>query len=384
MLTVCCLATCEGAKLGKKGSKNHPNQLAVGIDFTGCEVEPETGFCCIEKEEEVSSLQKDSILECVHKNIEKCHYTYVTTFESTQEEVCDETFEKSCQVTFSQQVFNETVKRCHTPVVKVCDGSGPKECKVAYESSCSTHYVEQQPGKFVGDTKCEKLPLNICGSGCVVEEGPEECYDQIVQSILDVPLETCDLNPQKICRFVTKLLPRLQPKPECTIIPQEHCQLKHSTPQQVTKPILTKWCQDPNSIEDEEKELDNEVQLLPLGIEPGVSVVLEPGLPVEILPNVPQPLLPPLPPPILPPPILVPSPLPLTLPPPPPTPQPQFQPAFQSPPPPPPPPLPTQQQLPTALYAAPPPTPRAGRNLINKVAPAGYNAPTNRRSKPRY
>jgi hypothetical protein len=32
------------------------------------------------------TIAKDPILECVHKNIEKCHYTYVTQFTPAQEE----------------------------------------------------------------------------------------------------------------------------------------------------------------------------------------------------------------------------------------------------------------------------------------------------------
>ena len=31
-----------------------------------------------------------------------------------------------------------------------------------------------------GDTKCEKLPVEICGAGCVTEEQPEECHDKQV------------------------------------------------------------------------------------------------------------------------------------------------------------------------------------------------------------
>merc|ERR1711963_1286109 len=95
-----------------------------GIDFSGCQEDPETGLCCVEKEETVTSLEKEPILECTHKNVEQCHYTYVTQFTPSQEEVCEENFEK-------------------------------------------------QPGKFVGDTSCEKLPIEICGAGCTFEEGEE-------------------------------------------------------------------------------------------------------------------------------------------------------------------------------------------------------------------
>jgi hypothetical protein len=34
-------------------------------------------------------------------------------------------------------------------------------------------------GKFVGDSKCEKLPLEVCGAGCLFKEGEEECHDKV-------------------------------------------------------------------------------------------------------------------------------------------------------------------------------------------------------------
>ena len=121
-----------------------------GVDFSGCQNDPETGLCCVDKEETVVSIQKDPILECTHKNVEKCHYTYVTQFEPAQEEVCEENFEKTCQITFKQQAQEETVQKCYRPLEKVCNGQGPEECRTVYESSCTTRYVEKQPGKFVG------------------------------------------------------------------------------------------------------------------------------------------------------------------------------------------------------------------------------------------
>merc|ERR1711935_622568 len=228
----------------RSGRQEDDGSVQGGIDFSGCQEDPETGLCCVEKEEQVTTLKKDPILECVHKNTEQCHYTYVTQFKPSQEEVCEENFEKQCSIIFKQQAYNETVKKCYKPVEKVCNGQGPEECRTVYESSCTTKYVEKQPGKFVGDTSCEKLPIEICGAGCTYEEGLEECHEKVLVSLVDVPEEVCDLNPQKICRFITKLVPKLSPKHECTIVPKETCVLKFSQPRQMDKPLKTRWCLD--------------------------------------------------------------------------------------------------------------------------------------------
>merc|ERR1739848_565747 len=205
-------------QLARTGRQEEPVQ--GGIDFSGCQEDPETGLCCVEKEETVTSLEKEPILECTHKNVEQCHYTYVTQFTPSQEEVCEENFEKQCSITFKQQAYNETVKKCYKPVEKVCNGQGPEECRTVYESSCSTKYVEKQPGKFVGDTGCEKLPIEICGAGCVFEEGVEECHDKVLTSLVDVPEEHCDLNPQKICKLSPSWCPSLPPSTNAQLFPK--------------------------------------------------------------------------------------------------------------------------------------------------------------------
>merc|ERR1711981_510746 len=48
------------------------------------------------------------------------------------------------------------------------------------------------------------------------------------------------------CRFQTKLVPKLKPEHECTIIPQEICQLKFDSAREEVKPFMSKWCIDPN------------------------------------------------------------------------------------------------------------------------------------------
>jgi len=252
----------HGPQLGRQGRQE---AVSGGVDFSGCEEDPETGLCCVDKEETVQTIEKEPILECTHKNTEQCHYTYVTQFKPTQEEVCDETFEKSCSITFKQQAYNETVQHCYKPVTKECNGQGEEVCQTVYESSCTTKYVEKQPGKFVGDTGCEKLPVEICGAGCVFAEGDQECHDKVLTSLVDVPEEHCDLNPQKICKFTTKLVPSLSPKHECTIVPKETCILKHSAPKPVSAPLLTRWCLDPTPAAPGESYDEEDALGAPLG-----------------------------------------------------------------------------------------------------------------------
>ncbi|XP_023322351.1 uncharacterized protein LOC111696834 [Eurytemora carolleeae] len=217
--------------------------ITGGIDFSKATRTPD-GRLCVIKEESVETVSKDPILACTHKNLEKCHYTYVTYFRPAQEEVCEENFEKRCQITFRQEATKETIRKCYKPQEKVCNGQGEEECRTVYESSCSTKYIEKTPGKFIGDTSCEKLPVEICGRGCVNREGAEECHNKEIDTLVDIPEEVCDLNPQKTCRLQTKLVPSLKPKQECTTVPQETCTLNFSQPKRGKKPLRTEWCLD--------------------------------------------------------------------------------------------------------------------------------------------
>ena len=231
-----------------------------GVDFSQA-TRTADGRLCVIKEDTIETISKGPILECTHKNIEKCHYTYITLFKSAQEEECNENFEKSCQITFRQEASSEMVRKCYRPQEKVCNGDGPEQCRTVYESFCTTKYVEKSPGKFVGDTNCQKLPVEICGQGCNVEEGEEECHDKQIDTLVDIPEEVCDLNPQKICRLVTRLVPSLKPERECIIVPKETCNLKFSQPRVEKKPLRTEWCLDESPVQtDSSPEEGNGIQ----------------------------------------------------------------------------------------------------------------------------
>ena len=94
--------------------------------------------------------------------------------------MCDENFESNCQITFKMEPSTETFQKCNKPLQKVCNGQGAMQCKTMYETVCSTKYVEKHKGVFVGDSKCERMPIKMCGKGCTAIELKEQCRDEEV------------------------------------------------------------------------------------------------------------------------------------------------------------------------------------------------------------
>ena len=57
---------------GQEARRGRQDDKVQGvINFSGCEEDPDTGLCCVDKEETVTTIKKDPILECSHKNIEQ-------------------------------------------------------------------------------------------------------------------------------------------------------------------------------------------------------------------------------------------------------------------------------------------------------------------------
>ncbi len=55
----------------------------------------------------------------------------------------------------------------------------------------------------------------------------------------------CTLEPQRECRHVTKLVPRLKPTENCVDVPKEVCVRNRVNPRRVQKPVIKKWCYTP-------------------------------------------------------------------------------------------------------------------------------------------
>ena len=47
-----------------------------------------------------------------------------------------------------------------------------------------------------------------------------------------------------MCRLATKLVPKLTPKHECTVIPKESCHLRFESPRLEKRPLKSEWCLD--------------------------------------------------------------------------------------------------------------------------------------------
>ena len=104
--------------------------------------------------------------------------------------------------------------------------------------------MEKTPGQFVLNTTCTKLPNELCRQSCGHQEEVEECHEKKITSVVEVPEEVCNINPLKTCRDATKLVPKLEPTKECTIVPMEKCELKFSKPNTSQKYLVTKWCRE--------------------------------------------------------------------------------------------------------------------------------------------
>merc|ERR1712077_119099 len=165
------------------------------------------GKRCIDKVEMVEETEYDDVVQCDHSYDKRCHTTYVTNYDSQQEEECEENFRKSCFIEYEKIAFNETVEICRTPLVKDCDVQGPEICRTEYESECWTkqevHDVEDdvvecrteieekcedETSGYTTNTKCSKEPRELCApAGCGFTQGEETCYDKQQTIVQDAP-----------------------------------------------------------------------------------------------------------------------------------------------------------------------------------------------------
>ena len=80
---------------------------------------------------------------------------------------------------------------------------------------------------------------------------------QVVTTVSEVPEESCDIVPSKICKYANTLLPHLVPVEKCSDLPRQICSFGLKSPTLSDKPLITKWCFDPSE-EDELNDLNDD------------------------------------------------------------------------------------------------------------------------------
>ena len=61
----------------------------------------------------------------------------------------------------------------------------------------------------------------ICAEDkCRMVEGDEVCEEELVENSVNVPEETCVMEPETVCKNETVALPQLIPKETCRVVPR--------------------------------------------------------------------------------------------------------------------------------------------------------------------
>jgi len=276
----------EVQDLAARGERQGTGESAPDFSEVAGAEAGDDGKRCIDKVLMVDEIEYDDVVTCDHSYDKRCHTTYITNYESQQEEECEENFRKSCFIEYEKIAFNETVRVCRTPLVKDCEQTGPEICRTEYESECWTkpeeHEVEDdvvtcetvedeicepETSGYTTSVKCSKWPREVCSvtkktvkkytpvtgctkeprelcapAGCKLVPGPEICHDKVQTIVQDKPKEECSLEPQRDCKHVTKLVPKLTPTEECVDVPKEVCSRSRTNPKTIKKPVIKKWC----------------------------------------------------------------------------------------------------------------------------------------------
>merc|ERR1711936_180623 len=261
------------------------------VDFNSVADASAAGQKCIDKIIEEEETEYDEVYECNHSYNKRCTTSYTTTYEAQQEEECEDNYKKNCFIEYSKTAYDTEVEVCVEPLVKDCDAEGPEVCSTEYQSECETvqheHDVEddvvecrneieskcedvtsgytssekcsnwpvqkcdvqRKPvKKFTPETSCSKVPVELCGpASCPTVPGPKQCYQTRKTIAGEKPEEECSLEPKRVCKFVTKLVPQLKPHESCLDVPKEVCVRSQTNPRKVKKPVIKKWCYTPSA-----------------------------------------------------------------------------------------------------------------------------------------
>ena len=73
-----------------------------------------------------------------------------------------------------------------------------------------------------------------------------QCQTKVKAVVVNNPEEQCHMEPQRVCKQITKLVPQLTPRQECVQVPMEVCAMSRLNPTIREVPYVQKWCFNPN------------------------------------------------------------------------------------------------------------------------------------------
>ena len=155
-----------------RGGKN------LAIDFSSAVLDEETGLQCVRSESSIQSSERESLLTCRHSRVNICHYTYVTKFKPFSPRVCEDFYNKKCNIVFNKQARNVTEEACYRPYRKSCEATDDdnveekveERCVTVSDTSCVTRYHPKAATdgedaiKHVAITTCDNIPQTLCSS----------------------------------------------------------------------------------------------------------------------------------------------------------------------------------------------------------------------------
>ena len=178
---------------------------------------------------------------CSENYSKRCYIELSQRSVEEREELCSENYSKRCYVELSQRAVQERVERCHYPRERLCDPPGPGQptrevCQTQYETSCVTQsrdipvvedvmecqeeceedtceercgMVQRTVVRALPDTVCQKIPFEACApDNCYFVPGEPQCQNNTQDVTVDSPEEVCDLQPQRMCKQVYRLVPK--------------------------------------------------------------------------------------------------------------------------------------------------------------------------------
>jgi len=204
---------------------------------------------CVNKVMQVEETVYEERIKCTHKFTEKCHDTFITDYIPTQQEHCEESFDKQCRITYKPMMFTEDVELCNEPLQKVCSedtiGLGEEVCKTHYETNCETrfkeHEVEQDEPvcEMVTERRCNGVNVPLPDNS--ISRRRRQAFPQLNGGQIDnnqifsnlgflqgqgdvVSIgEECEEWPVQKCRLEKKLVKKINPETACSKIPREIC-----------------------------------------------------------------------------------------------------------------------------------------------------------------